>query len=313
MRWKTPARWLGTFSIRIVVFLVALEIALRVAAWLVVPAGPEFSASWLTGRTRILSIGDSNTYGMWLDPAESYPVQLEALWNETVDHPKLEVMNLGFPGTNSSRVVRDLARLVDTFEPDLVIVMVGVNDFWTQPFETGDAQPRVSSRSFLERHSLIFKLYYLIRRYVDSRELELEMGETLDLGEIPDRGDHVARFGDEVFEMGFVRRDGVPDTDREGLTRNLRTIARQTRDLGIPLYFMTYPARWNFYVLANPIIRSVALETETPLIDLTRPFISLCQQKECPSYFFTDQHPTAEGYRVVAETIVEKLSNEVFR
>ena len=66
--------------------------------------------------------------------------QLEALWNESVEQPKLEVINLGFPGTNSSRVVRDFDRLLTVFAPDLLILMVGVNDFWTLPLEVEDPQ-----------------------------------------------------------------------------------------------------------------------------------------------------------------------------
>ena len=59
----------------------------------------------------MLCIGDSNTYGLWLERSQAYPQQLETLWNERNESPKLEVLNLGFPGTNSSRIVRDLRRV----------------------------------------------------------------------------------------------------------------------------------------------------------------------------------------------------------
>jgi lysophospholipase L1-like esterase len=73
------------------------------------------------------------------------------VWNERVGEPRAEVLNLGFPGTNFSRPVRDLPRLLETFRPDFTIIMVGVNDFWTLPFPTENSEP--SRQSFLKRHS----------------------------------------------------------------------------------------------------------------------------------------------------------------
>lgn len=137
------------------------------------------------------------------------------------------------PGTNSSRVVRDSPRILEAFDPDLAIVMVGVNDFWTQPFEIGDAQ---------------------------------------------------------------------------GLERNLTTLSEQGEAFGVPLYFMTYPGRWSLYRSTNPIIVKVGEATGTPVIDLTRVFRTLCPERNCPRYLFPDQHPNANGYRIVAETVVARLA-----
>ena len=56
----------------------------------------------------MLALGDSNTYGLWVEPAESYPAVFERRWNADPARRPIEVLNLGFPGTNASMVRRDI-------------------------------------------------------------------------------------------------------------------------------------------------------------------------------------------------------------
>jgi lysophospholipase L1-like esterase len=153
--------------------VVFLEVLLQAGAWIVAATGRDLPVSWLTGNTRILCLGDSSTYGLWLERHEAYPQQLEAIWNVTPRAAPVEVLNLGFPGTNSSRLVRDFQRMIDAFEPDLVIVMIGANDFWTSPVELDSAEVGTSGISFLERHSRLWKFYGMVRRARDSTQLEV--------------------------------------------------------------------------------------------------------------------------------------------
>jgi lysophospholipase L1-like esterase len=111
----------------------SLQIGAVVVRWVYVDEPPQ----WMTPRPRVLCIGDSHTYGLWVDREQAYPQQLEALWNEEKVRPLIEVMNLGFSGVNSGQLVRDLPRMIDAFEPDVVIILVGVNDYWTRPVVAG--------------------------------------------------------------------------------------------------------------------------------------------------------------------------------
>ena len=85
--------------------LLLLEAALQVGAFVVHATGRELPAAWVSGRFRVLCIGDSNTYGLWLDRS--------------------------------------------------------------------DAQS--GGRNVIQRRSLVYKLYYLIARSFDARELEIAM------------------------------------------------------------------------------------------------------------------------------------------
>ena len=82
--------------------LLAAELALQIGSFFVGLRGPaEWSAA---GRPlRLLFLGDSNTYGIYVDPSEAYPRVLEKEWNRQPAATPVEVLNLGFPGTNSSK------------------------------------------------------------------------------------------------------------------------------------------------------------------------------------------------------------------
>jgi len=286
--------------------LLVLEGGLQIGAFFMRGAKRgELPVAWVTGNLRVLCLGDSNTYGLWLERREAYPQQLQTLWNEQIDSPKLEVLNLGFPGTNSSRLVRDLPRLLETFAPDILIIMVGVNDFWTVPFPLEDTQTARPEESFLKRHSLVYRLYYLIRRGRQASEVEIIMDPK---GSLAHGAAHKARVGGQEFDMGFKTAYFGLQGDAGALKENLHRLADQARAAGSPFYLMTYPARHDLYGLANSAIAAAARETGTPLIDLTEVFEPICPERACPEALFPDGHPLARGYRIVAETITKRLS-----
>jgi hypothetical protein len=75
------------------------------------------------------------------------------------------------------------------------------------------------------------------------------------------------------------------------------------------LSFLTYPSSDAFYGAADVVIRNVAVETGTPLIDVAAHFRALCPRGDCPALLFKDQHPTAEGTAIAAKTIADWFAN----
>ena len=97
--------------------------------------------------------------------------------------------------------------------------------------------------------------------------------------------------------------------DAGALAENLTALVREAREHGTNLILMTYPSKDpSFYHWANSITRSAARQTDTSLIDLTATFKPHCPKSECPAFLLPDQHPTARGYRLVAETILRRLT-----
>ncbi len=66
---------------------------------------------------RILVLGDSTTFGLWLDSKDSYPEQLERLLNG-----KAEVINAGVPGYCTRSEVAYLEHYGFKLKPDIVIL-----------------------------------------------------------------------------------------------------------------------------------------------------------------------------------------------
>ena len=288
----------------VLVYLLVAEAGLQITAFFVRRATrAELPVAWVTGQVRVLCLGDSHTYGLWVERSQAYPQQLEAVWNERGLSPELEVLNAGVPGTSSSRLLRELPGLLETFDPDTLIILVGGNDFWTLPTPIGDelaARP-----GFLKRYSLLYRLYYLFQRgrEVTAPEIVLDPKATL-----TGSGDYRIRGGGREFEMGYTAGSSSLPEDLAALRRNLTRIAQLARDANRPLYLMTYPTKQNPYLTASMVIEEVAEQTGTPLIDLTRKFAEICPQRDCPETVFPDGHPKPAGYRIVAEAIAEQLA-----
>ena len=116
--------------VRLLLILVSLELGLRAASavyrpWLSTPA--RYGARRLT----ILCLGDSNTWGMGAADRdrESYPAQLQARCDVLLPGV-VQVVNAGIMGQNSSEVVNRLEANLAQSHPDLLLVLIGVNNNW---------------------------------------------------------------------------------------------------------------------------------------------------------------------------------------
>lgn len=107
--------------------LVFIETGLRIASGIVslhlehrnkIPIGE--------GVYRILCLGESTTVlGLG---EQSYPFQLQNILNQQSLGIKFRVINGGAIGVNTMDILRNLENNLDTYKPNLVITMIGVND-----------------------------------------------------------------------------------------------------------------------------------------------------------------------------------------
>ena len=117
---------------------VALQGAALVARW----RGHPNQLVGLTDRRRIVALGDSNTYGIFLEAGEAYPAVVTREWPRRAatatqegrpEAAPAEIVNLAYPGTSSSVLLARLPEVLRATKPDEVWLMVGVNDYWTAP------------------------------------------------------------------------------------------------------------------------------------------------------------------------------------
>ncbi len=85
------------------------------------------------GEYRIICFGESTTQGQ-------YPSYLEAILNQRKIGIKFSVIDKGIVGTNTGFIVSQLEANLDKYQPDLVVTMMGINDYEAHlPYEAGSA------------------------------------------------------------------------------------------------------------------------------------------------------------------------------
>ena len=98
---------------------------------------------------RIVSLGDSHTFGWGVRQEESYPAVLEKLLTDKYPQRKFEVMNFGVPGYNTVQEVHAFLEKAQKLSPDLVIINFVLNDMDLPNFLAIPPDPLSLEKSFL--------------------------------------------------------------------------------------------------------------------------------------------------------------------
>ncbi len=90
--------------------------------------GADFERARPAGERRVLLLGDSVTFGVCVEPEDSYGAILEELLNASETGDRWRVINAGVPGYTSLQGRRYLTELL-ALEPELLVVYFGANDY----------------------------------------------------------------------------------------------------------------------------------------------------------------------------------------
>ena len=122
---KTALVFLGVF-----IALLCVEILLRISGsvYLIYRKGLDTGAEKAPGSYTILCLGDSFTLGFGAEKGGDYPSQLAKMLRENNPERRFEVINKGIEGQNSSELLYSLNDNLNKHDPDMVIVMTGMND-----------------------------------------------------------------------------------------------------------------------------------------------------------------------------------------
>jgi lysophospholipase L1-like esterase len=297
-RVRELAARLGLALLGVLIALVLIELVLRAGAAYVATAGRLAPKAGHDGGRRVLCLGDSNTYGLYVNGEDAYPALLQRDWNEATPSRPIEVLNLGMPGNNSSRVRNALPRLLATHRPALVTLMVGVNDWWTVPEPVAAETAGVSS--VLWSVSRTYRLAFMVWRANDP-------AATDGSGQMP----VPRRAGPKPAAAKFgwtTQPGGVADWD-QALGRNVAAIVAEARRLAVPVVLLTYPADVTFYGTANAVLRDTARGLHVPLVDLAAAVTPECTPPACRNLLFPDYHPTARGHALAAHALAGALTD----
>ena len=82
--------------------------------------GPEITVEKPAGVRRIITVGASETFGLYESPGKEFPAQLQSLLDQ--QRPgKYQVLNAGIPGISPSRIGHYFETWLRRFSPDIVI------------------------------------------------------------------------------------------------------------------------------------------------------------------------------------------------
>jgi lysophospholipase L1-like esterase len=241
-----------------------------------------------------LTLGESTTGGMGVDPSQSYPQQLARLLTQTYGRPICAVTPI-HTGQNTSQMYNRFDRYMDTFEPRLVIFMCGVNNTWSlEESHIGSFLDLtnldglgIRMRLTLDR-SRVFKLArmteYGLKNWRAKATTELRGGADFTGWPPPD----------ENLRLGSRNRAAFLEMWRFEVGEMIdRSKARGAR-----VILMTYPA----YDFPSPAdFAALAAAKSVPLVRNDLIFKPLLAPGLAERYLLADgKHPRPEGYALIA-------------
>jgi len=164
------------------VSLILLEAGLRLGGFVFLSLQERRNRAILRRKDsiRVLCLGESTTAGEWP------PFLQEILDNSGLDI-EFSVIDKGVPGTNTNRILSELEPTLDKYNPDIVITMMGINDFDTHMFHV--AEPGSGIQKFLQNFRS-YNLFGLVKMHLAAR---FKSQETLESqspkSSLPDKDD----------------------------------------------------------------------------------------------------------------------------
>lgn len=253
--------------------------------------GPEIESPKPDGRFRIVCLGGSTTYTSFVNDDQTYPVLLEAALRKARPDLDVEVINAGVESYTSAESLANLAFRCLDFDPDMVVIYHGANDFRPRRYPDFDSA-------------------YTPYRKVWGGSTDQYVKQDGELGGIngfiqhPPRGgegtpaeqaENADRAGTEVFRRNLVSLIGVARA--HGIQPALVTLAYSDSDCpsGLAAGIREH----------NEVIREVCAEQQVPCLD----FAPLMEQR--PDLWQDAVHVTPAGAEVKARLIAQELLGQL--
>jgi lysophospholipase L1-like esterase len=283
---------LGALLLGGALFFVLLEVVLAVVAAVRAPRDVYAGGSMRelgregagerarpAGERTILCIGDSHTFGVHLEREQSYPGQLQALLERAPGSP-WRVVNVGYPGRNSAEVRARLAREIETWQAEIVICWVGMNNTW----------------SFAERQQW------------ESPEREVRPG-ALEAAWQSLRTPKLARMAWNKLAGGEEDQQVItPARLRETLFIDWRRIQAICREHGAKLLMADYPVHIDYpRRQVNGNLHRIAEELGIPLVPIHDELLPVFYGLGYERTMLGDWHANEHGYYAIARRFLHEL------
>jgi len=304
----------------------------------------DFSPQKPAGQCRILTLGDSTTFGTGLPWYETYPKQLEGLLEATYPGRDYLVVNAGGEAGCLQDAAEGLPENCELVDPDLVVVLLAPPTIAMQNIRNAKGQHSASNYAdrvqswFLRAkvlsvqiHSLLYcrlKVYQFIQHEIRFAFYRLGlMRENL--------GKHSGAVYAYDFELALpsrARSDQIAES-YERTEQFLVEVRDYLEEQDIPLYVAAIPSRFMLSDLFADNFRRI--DKKKARIDPYARFQRMCDDNNIPfvdvqprlvalredmmrgdtpwdDLFIPDDHAHLNrvGNRIVAQTILERLQED---
>lgn len=246
----------------------------------------EFNKQKAPNEFRIITMGDSCTFGDGVADWETFANVLEKNLTSAISDRKVTVINAGVPGYTTYQLLTYLEDDILSLKPDVVTVYVGLNDNVPAKNSVPDANRRpkgkllYSTFGTFRKFHFVQALEYLINKHV--RPIREKVVST--------------KEGHHTFRVPF-----------DAYVENLCKIKQIGDKYGFEVIVMTLPHTFKDESERNPYIRNAVQQCSIPMIDLWHKMKTLQNQGE--SLYEPDGgHPNTLGHRRIAHFIQQKLS-----
>jgi lysophospholipase L1-like esterase len=232
-----------------------------------------------TGKFRIFTLGDSNTFGWSVDEGANWSTQLHNLL--AASRPNIEVINAGVTGYTSFQGLRRFQELLQ-YQPDMVLVSFGANDAH---------QVTVPDAQYVARHE---RMQYLSRATKQLRLAQLGVQSWDGIATLAGAG---GKLGPRVSVDDY--RSHLREIIRVGRERGIQTVLLTRPFVGAE----TNPGSWKTYAPAyNAATIELGREEQVPVIDIYTAF------RDREKLFDDESHFGVEGHRVAAGLIHDHIA-----
>jgi len=256
--------------------------------------GPELVARKPAGTIRILCVGDSYTFGHYVDDTQPFPVRLQELMENAAPGLPVEVINGGANGFTILDEKIFLETKALALDPDIVVLVFSNNDI------TDLARPRPMI-DVMRDHARLKSRFLIgpVIRFLQHTAIFNGMQRTAAWLQLRRRKE-------------AARRETVPP---DALWDRYGELLAQTRVLlqgkGVRMLLVAWPSAEQATTTGpvEPIDRlgGIAGRLGIPFLDLTPQMRALHAGGTSPSLMPLDGHPSAAAYAAGARAIASRL------
>lgn len=271
---------------------------------------------------RILSLGESTTFGAGVEDDETYSFQLAESLNDSLSDVHVNVLNCGFSAYSSFQGLKYLELYGLSYKPDMVLVYFEVNDYLPSTLRSygyDETKAYLTDKQLYESkfHSLASRiisgskfLTFLSYRYaayelkrLDKKDLPNPLNKVGISQENPMAGRLAKEKDGQMQRTGFNEANFGQRVSEEERVEIFRSFKKVCKDNNIELVVI-HPA----YAISRPhqcILTKLCKEEGITMFDA---YSSLHPDPKQPYLFYYDYvHPTREGHQHLANDLSQFL------